>query len=364
MKKLFIFLFTFFMAMAMSVDLEAQISQRKVRKNRKRMANYKGRKKGFGKDRRYSYFGFSVNAMNYFGDLAPSSSAASTDLSLTKPGFGIFVGHRFGPRYTVRAAFNYGSIHGDDYEAADPNDADAIFRYIRNLQFRNRIKELSLVAMFDLFKNDATYISRVQFTPYIYAGITVLHHNPQAYVGEDSGLPEAGEWVDLQEIGTEGQYAALEPGDVNYGIEPYERLQIAIPAGIGIRYRLNQVMDLSLETGFRYLFTDYLDDVSQNYVDPGVFDNELARYLSDRSQEVNAAVSGDFRQTEQYVSFVSGRLDTFTGRDGNTYTRISGYGSEFPDNVRGNDNDNDLYIVTSLKVSFIIGGRFLRAKFR
>lgn len=364
MKRIILLLFTFFMAMAMSTDLDAQIRQRQIKKNRKAMANYKGRKTGFGKDRRYSYFGVSLNAMNYFGDLAPNATPFSTDISLTKPGVGIFYGHRFGPRYTIRAAFNYGSIHGDDYEAADPNDSEGVFRYIRNLSFRNRIKEFNLVAMFDLFKNDATYISRVQFTPYVYVGITVLHHNPQAYVGEDSGLPEAGEWVDLQEIGTEGQYANLEPGDVNYGIEPYENWQIAIPAGIGIRYRLNQVMDFSFETGFRYLFTDYLDDVSQNHVDPGVFDSDLARYLSDRSQEMNAAVSGDNRQNEQYQSFTSGRLNTFTGRDGNTYTKIAGYGSEFPENVRGNDNENDLYIVTSLKVSFIIGGRFMRAKFR
>lgn len=364
MKKLLLVLFTVFMALAMSTDLEAQIRQRQIKKNRKRIANYKGRKSGFGKDRRYSYFGLSVNAMNYFGDLAPSAKVLSTDIGLTKPGFGIFFGHRFGPRYTIRASFNYGSIHGDDFEASDPSDSDGIFRYVRNLHFRNRIKELNIVALFDLFKNDATYVSRVQFTPYLYAGITVLHHNPQAYVGDDSGLPEAGEWVDLVDIGTEGQYATLDPGDVNNGIEPYSKWQIAIPLGIGIRYRLNQVMDISLETGFRYLFTDYLDDVSGNYVDPGVFDNELARYLSDRSQEVNAAVSGDFRQTEPYVSFVSGRQNTFIGRDGNTYTKIAGYGSEQEFNVRGNDNENDLYIVTSLKVSFVIGGRFLRAKFR
>ncbi len=94
MKKIILLLFTFFMAMAMSTDLDAQIRQRQIKKNRKRMANYKGRKAGFGKDRRYSYFGVSVNAMNYFGDLAPTGAALSTDLSLTKPGFGVFYGHR------------------------------------------------------------------------------------------------------------------------------------------------------------------------------------------------------------------------------------------------------------------------------
>jgi hypothetical protein len=123
-------------------------------------------------------------------------------------------------------------------------------------------------------------------------------------------------------------------------------------------------MDLTLESGFRFLFFDYLDDVSANYVDPGVLDSDLARYLHDRSLEPNAAVSGDSRQNEAFQAFLAGRTQTITGRDGNTYQVIKGYGSEFPDNVRGNDNENDLYIVTSLKVSFIIGGKFLRAKFR
>ena len=361
-KLLFLFLCSFFV-LGITHDSLSQLNRRQIKKNRKQISRYQGKKKGF-KGRRYNYVGISVNGMNYMGDLAPTAKNLSTDISLTKPGLGIFWGHRFGPRYTLRTSFNYGGIRGDDFESADPNDENAIFRYARNLHFRNRIKELSVVGMLDLFKNDNTYISRVQFTPYIYGGVAVLHHNPQAYVGEDSGLPEAGEWVDLRDIGTEGQYATLAPTDVNHGIEPYSNWQVAIPMGIGIRYRLNQVMDLTFETGVRFLFFDYIDDVSGNYVDPGVFDSDLARYLHDRSLEPNAAVSGDSRQNEAFQSFVSGRIQTIVGRDGNTYQVLAGYGQEFPDNMRGNDNENDLYFVTSLKLSFIVGGKFLRAKFR
>ncbi len=45
-------------------------------------------------------------------------------------------------------------------------------------------------------------------------------------------------------------------------------------------------MDLWADIGFRYTFTDYLDDVSENYVDLGVFDNNLARAMSYRSNEL------------------------------------------------------------------------------
>ena len=62
-------------------------------------------------------------------------------------------------------------------------------------------------------------------------------------------MPNAGEWVDLQPLGTEGQHSDQQEGDANYGTKPYKRLQIAIPGGIGARFRLNEVFDISAEIG-------------------------------------------------------------------------------------------------------------------
>ncbi len=343
----------------------SQLRRKSAIRNNKRISNFKGRKNNFSKNKKYNYIAFSINALNYFGDLAPLSNRFSTDISFTRPGFGLTFGHRFGPRYTLRGTFMYGTLRGDDFESADPNDEDARFRYVRNLHFRNRIKELNLVAMFDLFENEGTYISRVQFTPYVYAGLAVFHHNPQAIVPDTdrngNPLPDAGEWVDLKPLGTEGQYTDLPDGAVNSGISEYSLWQIAIPAGIGVRYRLNQVFDLSFEIGFRYTFTDYLDDVSQNYVDTNILtaesdgDNAVARALADRSWEPTAAVSGserDFAAINATASDING--DGF----------FNGFGTESRDNIRGNTDDNDLYFVTTIKVAYIIGATFRRAKFR
>ena len=104
----------------------------------------------------------------------------------------------------------------------DQGDTESgVYRYQRNLSFRNRVKELSVVASFDLFENDATYISRVKWTPYAFLGVSAFLHNPQGLVPENdlngNPLPQAGEWVDLQPLGTEGQKATLLPTDANSG---------------------------------------------------------------------------------------------------------------------------------------------------
>jgi len=318
---------------------------------------YRGRKSVFGKEKVYSMIGLSVNALNYYGDLAPTTSKFSTDISFTRPAIGLSFGHRFGPRYTLTAQFMYGTLRGSDQKSADAADLDnGVYRYRRNLSFRNRIQELSIVASIDLFENQATYISRVAWTPYIFAGVAVFHHNPQAKAPatdlQGNPLPEAGKWVSLQPLGTEGQHSQLQEGDANYGIKPYKRIQVSIPIGIGARFRLNEVFDLSGEIGFRYLFTDYIDDVSKSYVDLGVFgNNELAKAMSYRTNEI---LPPDH---------------SYTGRDGQTYNVLSGYGEEYTDakgntNLRGSKGNRDIIMVTSIKLTYILGKSFHRAKFR
>ena len=351
MRKLLYVVLAVFM-ISVAHPAEAQMSRRNIKKNNKRISSFRGQKTWFSKEKLYNSIGFSLNALNYYGDLAPRPSRLSTDISFTKPAVAFSFSHRFGPRYSLTASFMYGTLKGSDAGSADKNDTqNGVFRYDRNLSFRNRIKEFSVVGTFDLFPNNATYISRMKWTPYAFVGVAVFLHNPQAQAPaldpQGSPLPEAGKWVDLQPLGTEGQYATLQEGDVNHGIKPYKKIQPAIPFGLGARFRLNEVIDLAAEIGFRYTFTDYLDDVSQNYVDLGVFQgNQLAKAMSYRSSEVATPNA------------------TYVGRDGGSYSVVSGYGSEFPDNVRGNKNNRDIYMVTTLRLTYILGKSFHRAKFR
>lgn len=107
-------------------------------------------------------------------------------------------------------------------------------------------------------------------------------------------------------------------------------------------------MDIAAEIGFRYTFTDYLDDVSKNYVDLNKLDSDLARAMSYRTNEV--------RGTPPPVG--SG------GDDSGGYTVWPGYGSEGKYNMRGNKNNRDIYMVTTFRLTYILGKTFHRAKFR
>ncbi len=348
MKKLLVGLITLLLVLSIAPNSNGQFNRKAIKKNNKRIATFTGKKK-FSREHVYSGVGFSLSALNYYGDLSPLPSKFSTDISFTKPAFGISLFHRFGPRYTLVAQFMYGTLKGSDAESAKGDDGN--FRKERNLSFRNRIKEVSINFVFDLFENNGTYISRVKWTPYGFIGFAAFLHNPQAQAPktylDGTPDPKAGQWVNLQPLGTEGQYSTLQPGDINYGIKPYSLLQIAIPFGVGGRFRLNEVLDLWADIGFRYTFTDYLDDVSRNYVDLGVFKDPLAQAMSYRSNEVTAP-------TASYTSL----------RDGKTYPVVNGYGSEFRDNWRGHKASRDIYMVTSVKITYILGATFHRAKFR
>jgi hypothetical protein len=333
----------------MSSDAVAQFNRKSIKKNNRRISNFKGKKSNFDKTKIYSALGFSVNALNYYGDISPRPSKVSTDISFTRPAFGISFAHRFGPRYTLQGQFMYGTLKGSDNSSADKSDLqNGVFRYQRNLSFRNRIKELSVVAMFDLFENENTYISRVAWTPYAYGGVAAFVSNPeaQAPATDLTGAPlsEAGDWVKLRPLGTEGQYSTLDPTDVNSGIKPYKTMQIAIPFGFGARFRINEVMDVWADIGFRYTFTDYLDDVSQNYVDLDKLKTPLAQAMSYRTNELGPP-KAPYTTTSGIVV-------------------EAGYGSEFTDNVRGSKNDRDIYMVTSVRLTYILGATFHKAKFR
>jgi hypothetical protein len=363
MKKVYL-ITIWVMALLIAAPSFGQIGRRAIKRNNKNMRQYRGQKNTFTKQKQYDYIAISLNAMNYFGDIVPSSSIGSTKISFTRPGISVTYGHRFGPRYTFQASFSYGRLQSDDANVADPGGENSKFRYIRNAQFRNDIIELSTVAIFDLYKNDGSYLNRVEWTPYALIGVAGFHHNPQAkvpdtYIHTGATLPEAGQWVPLEPLGTEGQYTdLLLDTDANFGIKPYSLWQLAIPFGLGVRLAVGEALDFSFDITMRYLFTDYLDDVSRNYVDLGVLDGDLAKAMSDRSREPVAVVTGETRDISSWST------QSYVGRDGQTYEVINGFGREHPSNVRGGSSANDMYFVTSIRMAYIIGASFRRAKFR
>jgi len=288
------------------------------------------------KRRRYYSAGVSLNAMNYFGDIVPEAAFTSLRLRSTRPNIGVHYAYKMYPRFSVKGNLSWGRITGDDAKSASRNEADNLPRFKRNLSFRNDIKELSGMAVFDLYENRASFTRRPDFNPYGFIGLAVFHHNPKAYYGGEA-MPAG--WYALQPLGTEGQHV-----DGQGYPKKYHKVQIAIPFGVGFRYKLDRQWDLGFEITWRKTFTDYLDDVSTLYADkldlansPG---GQTAVILSDRSEE-----SGYPTETDAYG-----------------YRHISGYGTRAQQ--RGDTTDKDWYILTGFNINYILPARGRAPKFR
>ena len=186
-------------------------------------------------------------------------------------------------------------------------------------------------------------------------GIAAFKHNPQAQAPEfdlnGNPLPEAGQWVDLQPLGTEGQNLS--------GGKPYNLIQLAIPIGIGVKVRLPDNFDAHIEIGFRQLFTDYIDDVSGKYPDLSLFDDELTRALSERSREPVGILSGEERIYNGNP--VPSKSWAFVQEDGSTERYLVGenygYDPNRPEDIanRGSSAQKDLYMITQLRLVYIFG---------
>ena len=97
-----------------------------------------------------------------------------------------------------------------------------------------------------------------------------MYFNPQAELD--------GDWHSLRPLTTEGQE------------EEYEAISPLGIYGIGMKYNINSNWSINGEFGNRFLFHDYLDDISTTYTNRETLREnrgDIAATLSDRSTEVN-----------------------------------------------------------------------------
>lgn len=285
----------------------------------------------------YVNVGFLVGAANYYGDI-PSGPL------FTRPAFGAYISRKLSPRIHGRLQVSWANVVGDD-NAEDKNSGV----YARNLHFQNQILETSLLASYDLIKSPGKHTKRKNFTPYVFTGITLFHHNPRAKIPEVLG----NRWVELQPLGTEGQ------GRPGYK-QPYSKIQFALPMGLGLKWTLDKRWDVGIETGVRFTFFDYLDDVSGDYPFLSDLANPLAIRMSNRTLEPVAARSGKERELQTLRERYG--LSQVIGFDGNVYTTLQFF--ERGQSTRGNPNSLDMYFITAIHFSYIVNVGLKCPKFR
>ncbi len=224
---------------------------------------------------------FGVGATNVLGELGGGSEEASDlflDFDYQSSRYCVSGGYRYklAEAFSVRGGLMYGQFTGSDEFSGD------ISRRHRNLSFRTPIIELTAVGEVYFIREKLSNRYRVRgikgslssgLSAYLFGGIGGFWFNPKGQFN--------GSWHALQPIGTEGQ-------NVDPDKSPYSRISMAIPMGIGAKYKINQNWAITLEYNFRFTLTDYLDDVSTDYADPDLVaanasDPDVARYFVDPS---------------------------------------------------------------------------------
>ncbi|HSB93562.1 MAG TPA: DUF6089 family protein [Flavitalea sp.] len=233
--------------------------------------------------------GLSLGGAHYFGDI-------NTRAKLNRPkiAVGAFFRKQFSNYIALRVSAHYAQVgYSDVYNKS--ND----FQRRRNLSFNSNIFELALQGDFNFYKFIPADPDH-RFTPYVTLGVGVFTYDPYAYLDDQK--------VFLRPLGTEGQGNSLYPDR-----KPYSTMALCVPLGVGVKYAVNERMNVGVEIAHRFTNTDYLDDVSTSYIGADKFPllpdgtPSTARLMQDRSYETGEIIGlegrqrGFSQQKDQYI---------------------------------------------------------------
>jgi hypothetical protein len=179
------------------------------------------------------------------------------------------------PNISVRAELNWFLLSGSDLTASEKG------RSLRGLAFHSSCFELSAVGMYNLYANSNRYYRRPNYNIYAFGGIGLLYFNPK---GDYNGKSYA-----LEPLHTEGK--------------SYSRLTPVIPYGLGFRLKMGPNTNIAIEGGYRKTFTDYLDDVSDKYIDVNTISDPIAKHFANPNPGNNFTAGkkrGDPSNTDNY----------------------------------------------------------------
>lgn len=212
------------------------------------------------------------------------------DLSNSKPltgglgHFNIGIEARLYTRVGARIQATFYKLEGSDVHAQDSSANRQ-----RNLSFKSNNIEYVLQGVYYFHKYGGMYHKRRTYEPFIAAGVGYTTYNPQADL--------RGITYNLRDLRTEG--------------ELYGNKSLIIPVNLGVKAKLNEFMNLTLDLGYRFTFTDYLDDVSKTYGGPFA-DGTIEASLSNRKDEIPVV------NQEAYERFIPGakrgdasKMDTY-----------------------------------------------------
>lgn len=213
----------------------------------------------------------------------------------------------------LRLQGNIMKLSGDD-DLITTNGIDELWRKQRNLDFKTKVWEAQALLEFFptmLFADEEEYEPR--FRPYVTGGLGIFHYNPQGSLKDANGNKT---WYYLKPLRTEGQGMAEYPN-----VKEYDLSQLHLAYGGGFKYYISDRVNYSMELLYRKTFTDYIDDVSQKYIDAGNYNKympaaqaSIARQISDKTKPIifpgmtrwpAGTQRGDLKDADAYFTVVA-----------------------------------------------------------
>ncbi len=201
--------------------------------------------------------GFGAGYMNYYGDLTPKlGDEIKNHYRFNQDGrnfsYGIFLEKRMSGGSSFVINGNWGSITANDLNAEDPTYRD------RALNFYTKIKDLSGTYVFRT--DNGRLLKETAFlAPYFFVGVGVTQFDVYGDLKDDSKEP----FYDYTTAPYPVQDGIFETNLSDLNVEKdYKQTIMNIPFGVGLRLRVSQNWHLHFQTDVKYMFTDYLDDVS------------------------------------------------------------------------------------------------------
>jgi hypothetical protein len=266
--------------------------------------------------------GLGLGPMFFLGDLGGNMGVGKStwlkdvNLPLTKLSKGLYASIYPAEFLGFRLGLNQSMIDGYDNIIKDKG-GEEYFRKKRNLEFRSNIIEFYGAVEFypTVFMEQYDGLAG-KLRPYGVIGIGAFHFNPQGRYYPDPNNLNNSQWVDLQPLHLEGQ------GFPEYPNRPqYSLTQMELPMGFGFKYYLKDDMYVGMEVLHRKTFTDYIDNVSKDYIDNNLF----AKYLT----APQAAMANQLYFRENF---------------GKVLTRIPAVGEQ-----RGDPTQNDAFFSTIVR---------------
>jgi len=217
--------------------------------------------------------GFNFGPSFFLGDLGGNSGKGTNDLKDINFEFTKFMKGAFITMYPkswvgLRVAADVTYLEGED-AIINTMGINELWRKQRNLDFKTTVLEGYIaLEIFPTMLFNRNSENEPRLRPYVLGGVGIFHFNPKGSITDAAGNKT---WYYLHPLRLEGQGMPEYPYS-----KPYKLTQMNIPFGGGLKYFLSDRINVSMEVLYRKTFTDYIDDVSQKYIDP----NNYTKYLS------------------------------------------------------------------------------------